>query len=373
MNLISEILRNPRHRKVRSADFYAYDSDRNTTAHTTRLRQRHATSNQHTYTYAAPQKPFNNKLSHPENPPTTPSHNPSHTHATLRRNPNLLPAKNLKIHPFHSYAFSEISVTYWPSRDPIEEEGGLNLYGFVYNDTFKWIDVLGHNPRLKDEFNDVYGLTGNFEAAMQAAGDYIDHDARKPPAPYITCNRCIKPNGDFKMNCTITQFRKNNDEGEWYISNAFVANDFKSYVKESGKTHEGNMMPDADGRNGAMLPEGDYTLNNDVSGLFGPNTPTLSNTDKVGEVRLADGTIKTNIRLHPQKNYSDGCVCVSDTNLSKWGGGEDGKDNFSSGHVNLIRELVKQHKSLRFTIKDVGPCDPESCKDDAYTYPTGKP
>ena len=36
--------------------------------------------------------------------------------------------------------------TYWPSRDPVEEEGGLNLYGFVYNSPTGWIDYLGNDP-----------------------------------------------------------------------------------------------------------------------------------------------------------------------------------------------------------------------------------
>jgi RHS repeat-associated protein len=31
----------------------------------------------------------------------------------------------------------------WPSRDPIEEEGGVNLYAFVGNDAVNWIDVNG--------------------------------------------------------------------------------------------------------------------------------------------------------------------------------------------------------------------------------------
>ena len=34
-------------------------------------------------------------------------------------------------------------IPYWPSRDPIEEEGGLNLYGFVGNDGVDWVDYLG--------------------------------------------------------------------------------------------------------------------------------------------------------------------------------------------------------------------------------------
>jgi len=31
----------------------------------------------------------------------------------------------------------------WPSRDPIEEEGGINLYGFVGNSPSIWFDYLG--------------------------------------------------------------------------------------------------------------------------------------------------------------------------------------------------------------------------------------
>ena len=33
--------------------------------------------------------------------------------------------------------------TYWPSRDPIEERGGMNLYGMVANDTVNLTDYLG--------------------------------------------------------------------------------------------------------------------------------------------------------------------------------------------------------------------------------------
>jgi len=38
----------------------------------------------------------------------------------------------------------------WPSRDPIEEEGGLNLYGFVGNSAVDDVDVLGQRVILED-------------------------------------------------------------------------------------------------------------------------------------------------------------------------------------------------------------------------------
>jgi hypothetical protein len=37
-------------------------------------------------------------------------------------------------------------IPHWPSRDPIEEEGGLNLYGFVGNDALAKWDHLGWEP-----------------------------------------------------------------------------------------------------------------------------------------------------------------------------------------------------------------------------------
>jgi hypothetical protein len=38
-------------------------------------------------------------------------------------------------------------IPHWPSRDPIEENGGFNLYGFVGNDGVNSLDLLG----LKEE------------------------------------------------------------------------------------------------------------------------------------------------------------------------------------------------------------------------------
>ena len=53
---------------------------------------------------------------------------------------------------YYGYRFYDPITGSWPSRDPIEERGGLNLYGFVGNDGVNWIDLLGledccGNPR----------------------------------------------------------------------------------------------------------------------------------------------------------------------------------------------------------------------------------
>jgi hypothetical protein len=44
---------------------------------------------------------------------------------------------------YYGYRYYDPNVGRWLSRDPIEEKGGLNLYGFVGNDTINYVDVLG--------------------------------------------------------------------------------------------------------------------------------------------------------------------------------------------------------------------------------------
>jgi RHS repeat-associated protein len=46
----------------------------------------------------------------------------------------------------YGYRFYDPVMGRWPSRDPIEEEGGMNLYGFVGNDGVSWVDCLGNKP-----------------------------------------------------------------------------------------------------------------------------------------------------------------------------------------------------------------------------------
>jgi len=44
---------------------------------------------------------------------------------------------------YYGYRFFDPVTGRWPSRDPIEEGGGFNLYGFVWNDGVNRWDILG--------------------------------------------------------------------------------------------------------------------------------------------------------------------------------------------------------------------------------------
>jgi RHS repeat-associated protein len=49
----------------------------------------------------------------------------------------------------------------WLNRDPIEEEGGINLYGFVENNPVNWIDALGQQTSGKQLILDNFGYDGS--------------------------------------------------------------------------------------------------------------------------------------------------------------------------------------------------------------------
>jgi RHS repeat-associated protein len=44
---------------------------------------------------------------------------------------------------YYGYRYYDPITGRWPSRDPIGERGGMNLYGFVGNDGVNWVDLLG--------------------------------------------------------------------------------------------------------------------------------------------------------------------------------------------------------------------------------------
>jgi hypothetical protein len=44
---------------------------------------------------------------------------------------------------YYTYRWYDTANGRWPSRDPIEESGGINLYVMVWNNAIVWIDYLG--------------------------------------------------------------------------------------------------------------------------------------------------------------------------------------------------------------------------------------
>ena len=56
---------------------------------------------------------------------------------------------------YYGYRYYDPATGRWPSRDPLEEEGGLNLYGFVGNDGVDKWDILGLDTWVCTVTNEV--------------------------------------------------------------------------------------------------------------------------------------------------------------------------------------------------------------------------
>jgi RHS repeat-associated protein len=67
---------------------------------------------------------------------------PLATRALHHRNPK---PKTMGV-THYGYRFYDPNSGRWPSRDPIEEKGGVNLYGFVWNNAVYSWDYLGLDP-----------------------------------------------------------------------------------------------------------------------------------------------------------------------------------------------------------------------------------
>ena len=70
---------------------------------------------------------------------------------------------------YYGYRYYDPQTGRWPSRDPIEEEGGFNLYGFVGNDGVNGWDHLGLSENSCDGKEDE----GNIRHATISFGHSI--------------------------------------------------------------------------------------------------------------------------------------------------------------------------------------------------------
>jgi RHS repeat-associated protein len=75
----------------------------------------------------------------------------------------------------YGYRYYDPVTGRWPSRDPIEEQGGMNLYGFVGNDSLNLLDIMGANP-----WSPLYEQMhkGGIEAYNRAQKDLKERQAK---------------------------------------------------------------------------------------------------------------------------------------------------------------------------------------------------
>jgi RHS repeat-associated protein len=96
---------------------------------------------------------------------------------------------------YYGYRYYDPLTGRWPSRDPIAERGGANLYGFVHNNGIDSIDPFGHvkyTPRTGQRLGGVNNATtygdmqwddggkyGNTNFATYVIIGYMEDDAKR--------------------------------------------------------------------------------------------------------------------------------------------------------------------------------------------------
>jgi RHS repeat-associated protein len=89
---------------------------------------------------------------------------------------------------YYGYRWYDPETGRWPSRDPIEEKGGLNLYGFVGNSGVNIWDYLGQKPKTKSAHEKCLE---NIENTKKANKDILDKIKNSGcPEPKFDCKCC---------------------------------------------------------------------------------------------------------------------------------------------------------------------------------------
>jgi uncharacterized protein RhaS with RHS repeats len=147
---------------------------------------------------------------------------------------------------YYTYRWYDPLTGRWPSRDPIEEMGGVNLYGFLYNDSIHGTDYLG----------------------LTAPGNHNHF-------PDKTVEELLKRKSELKGRLTCdekTELRKINTTLKWHGEKGSRHKDRRKSKKanESG-SETGNERPNRDGD-----PYGQGKEYNDRNpGTTGQKTPKL--------------------------------------------------------------------------------------------------
>jgi RHS repeat-associated protein len=78
----------------------------------------------------------------------------------------------------YGYRYYDPLTGRWPSRDPIEEEGGVNLYGFVANEPASSIDRNGLDVHPANTYNIPNTIRSRIDAEAERARDQREETER---------------------------------------------------------------------------------------------------------------------------------------------------------------------------------------------------
>ena len=107
---------------------------------------------------------------------------------------------------FYGFRYYDPETGRWPNRDPIEESGGYNLYGFVGNDGMNHWDYLGFHPGIDEDDADEL-CNCEYDEIERSCFKYEIRSRGSHPSD----NVLEKVNVEIKQSCVVCTGPDHND------------------------------------------------------------------------------------------------------------------------------------------------------------------
>jgi len=158
-----------------------------------------------------------------------------------------------------AHAFYDPAQGRWLSRDPIEEQGGVNLYGFVGNDGVDKLDMLGLATYFAIYYeNAVRDPDGSFKRAAETWKKNIESNSSFDPACDVVILKSVKTENDFVT--AWNEIKKEAEDRKASLPNGYRISEGAVFVHGS----EGNLefVPDIGSTrtDGTLSPSEQKTL-----------------------------------------------------------------------------------------------------------------
>ena len=110
---------------------------------------------------------------------------------------------------YYLYRYYDPLLQRWINRDPIAENGGLNVYQFVANNPTTYRDHFGHQP-IPNRPNEAVGDPNVATVACDGKGDYKIYGVKNAP---MATKSCIKQHEQQHIDDLKAKFGENSCKG----------------------------------------------------------------------------------------------------------------------------------------------------------------
>jgi RHS repeat-associated protein len=146
---------------------------------------------------------------------------------------------------YYGFRYYDPETGRWPNRDPIDERGGINVYGFVRNIPLLYLDILGKEPGGGWDIPEMIEVDNPKKEITLAIYDGSDVPTSQCDAEGCTiedsCRKCTKINGKLARGKDFKEYAEKFDVSFDVLNVNDAADKIKKYF-EKNPTHKINKL-----------------------------------------------------------------------------------------------------------------------------------